>query len=258
MFNRLFGWGQKPPKPHFRDFFDGVLEGFTLGRDTISIVQVGANDGTTSDPIAPFFESHSDKAQLLAIEPDPDAFSKLQSHYRKSGNVVCVNAAIGNPGRITFYRIAPAHWDEYRRLQRPSVSDSKKNPTAVTSTDKEDVIQRVASNTGLKPCDVEGMLIPFECESLPLSSLLDRIGWSRKVDVLQLGMNGFDGELLLDSIRDFIFPSIVYFKTKDVDARNQARLDDCLEGRGYSQIEWRKGCKCAFRVNPARALALPA
>lgn len=69
-----------------------LLAELTLRSPDPVIVQVGAFDGTTDDPISTFLQ-HGDARSIL-FEPQPDPFAKLQAKYIDNPRVVAVNAAI--------------------------------------------------------------------------------------------------------------------------------------------------------------------
>ncbi|MGH2956733.1 MAG: FkbM family methyltransferase [Solirubrobacterales bacterium] len=75
----------------------------TEGRDLV--VEVGANIGTTSLPLA-----RDDGCRVLAIEPDPDNFELLQANVRRNGledRIACERAAVaGRSGAATL--VVPA------------------------------------------------------------------------------------------------------------------------------------------------------
>lgn len=66
------------------------------------IVQIGANDGVSGDPLYAHVRQTASKAVL--VEPVPELFRQLCETYRDSPNVLCINAAVAPvPGKIPFY-----------------------------------------------------------------------------------------------------------------------------------------------------------
>lgn len=74
-----------------------------LAHDDVFFVEVGANDGVTSDPVYEFVRRHDWSG--LVVEPVPDAFAALQENYAWSARVRCVQAAVTDTeGTVTMYR----------------------------------------------------------------------------------------------------------------------------------------------------------
>src|SRR5579859_5236379 len=69
------------------------------------VVQIGANDGITSDPVFDFIKRY--RWSGLLVEPLPDIFARLRDNYREARNVILVNSAIGPAKDLTLYRISP-------------------------------------------------------------------------------------------------------------------------------------------------------
>jgi FkbM family methyltransferase len=75
------------------------------------IVQVGANDGISNDPLRPFLPQH--KGAVVLIEALPHYCDKLNDLYSTQSNVGIVNALIAaKEGERTFYYINPGVADE--------------------------------------------------------------------------------------------------------------------------------------------------
>ena len=72
--------------------------------DQFTVIQVGANDGITHDPIHKFIKRDNRKGILL--EPQPHLFPGLTRLYRKNKGITILNAAIGNEdGTTLIYKI---------------------------------------------------------------------------------------------------------------------------------------------------------
>ena len=71
-----------------------------------TVLQIGANDGQTSDPIFAYLKD-SDRPALL-VEPDPFLFQKLLNLHKPSENVQLLNAAVA-PKDFDGVFYAPKH-----------------------------------------------------------------------------------------------------------------------------------------------------
>jgi FkbM family methyltransferase len=75
---------------------------------SFSFLQIGANDGITTDPYREFMISSA--ARGLAVEPVPTTFAKLKRNYTSYPNVQLINGAVGYPaGKLPFFALSPAY-----------------------------------------------------------------------------------------------------------------------------------------------------
>jgi len=83
-----------------RSLSDGAISAllklYFRHRPEASILQVGANDGETVDPLRPHLRDSALRA--LLIEPDPTLFARLDRLYAATDRVRTLNAAIGPAG----------------------------------------------------------------------------------------------------------------------------------------------------------------
>ena len=69
-----------------------ALAELTLRNGRPIVVQIGAHDGNSGDPLVDFLQSGRTRAILL--EPQPDPFALLQARHAHKTDVICVNAAV--------------------------------------------------------------------------------------------------------------------------------------------------------------------
>jgi FkbM family methyltransferase len=62
----------------------------------IVFVQIGANDGISTDPLYPFVTKHPDRFRGLVVEPLRDKFQLLTRAYASIKSVIPVNLAVHN------------------------------------------------------------------------------------------------------------------------------------------------------------------
>lgn len=90
-----------------------ALEAALGGRETLTFVQIGSNDGQQGDPLRPLLLTHPGWRGLF-VEPVEFLFDKLRRLYpEEGGRFACAQVAVGNSdGRATLYRVArAAHTD---------------------------------------------------------------------------------------------------------------------------------------------------
>ncbi len=156
-----------------------------------TVVQVGANDGITNDPI-----NHLVKARgwsLIAIEPLPGPFKKLQEHYSGYSNVRCIQCAIGNEdGDCSIYTLRPrSEQSEDDHLSSFSIDVLRKHWRRVPDLDRRIISQSVKTRR--------------------LWPLLQELDVST-VDMLQIDAEGFDYEIIKLAFGSGLFPAILAFE----------------------------------------------
>ena len=66
------------------------------------VVQIGANDGKTHDPLYRYISKY--KTAGLLVEPQPDVFQKLKNNYKDNPNLKFADVAMGEEdSSIPFY-----------------------------------------------------------------------------------------------------------------------------------------------------------
>lgn len=164
-----------------------VLSGGTLG--DFQFVQVGANDGLTSDPIRRFVVKYGFRG--LLVEPQPDVFERLRMNYAGMSGLLFENAAIAASDGITsLYRFR-------RGGAQPDWADG------LASFSRETLVN---NNHNVKG-DVEEIRVA----TVTFSTLLARHSLGH-VDLLQIDAEGFDYELIKTiNLRSFR-PTIIHFE----------------------------------------------
>jgi transposase len=192
--------------------------------ERLRIVQIGANDGSTHDPISPLVDYAPKQVEMIAVEPDPAAFDSLRSRYGRAPNVTCVNAAIGPAGSVSFFRLAEKHWPAYRQK-------AKQDPTFFTASSRAHVTRMIAVRMKISLFRAWWLVERFRCESLTLLDLLSRHQWTAP-EVLQIGINDFTGEIVFDALRDGLLPRVIEYSKKRMSRAEELRV--ALERAGYA------------------------
>jgi len=178
----------------------------------ITILQAGACDGTTNDPIYQHLQQISSRAIL--VEPNPYAFERLKQAYAGRANVTLVQAAIGErDGEAHLYRVkstgqpdAPGDW----ALQ-------------IASFYREHLELH-----GKRPEQIEQITVP--CRTL--SSLLAELGLDT-VDLLQIDAEGFDATIVHMALNMPVLPGCINFEHVHLRGPDRKPLFDLLQSRGY-------------------------
>jgi FkbM family methyltransferase len=191
---------------------DLVLQSYDAKRKQIIIVQVGACDGATSDPIRHQVEKGSTRAIL--IEPNPFAFARLQKTYAGVPNVTLIQAAIGEQdGEAHLYRV--------KQTETP---DSEADLTLVIAS----FFREHLENHGKKDHEIERITVP--CRSL--SSLVAELGLN-KIDLLQIDAEGFDATVVRMALNMPVRPDCINFEHVHLKTTDRQPLFELLKAKGY-------------------------
>ena len=208
---------------HFYNPKEGSLSDFLSlysisKKGDFTVVQIGANDGITHDPIHKFIKRDNWKGVLL--EPLPGVFHQyLKKIYVKNKGIKTICAAIGEEdGTQAMYKIG--------------FSDMRW-ATGLTSFSKEKVLKAFEDGIVASNCSKFGVEIPEdkekwvaneEVEVISPKSLIKKYELN-KIDLLQIDAEGYD----LEVIRIFDIPQTkpeaIIFENVGLNAQD---YDSCL------------------------------
>lgn len=191
---------------------DLLLATYDARGEDIMIVQVGAGDGTTNDPIFDYLAKGSAKAIL--IEPNPYAFVRLRRTYAGIPNATLIEAAIAeHDGEAHLYRV-----------KRTNKSDSEVDISLqVSSFFREHLVKH-----GAKQDMIERIGVP--CRTL--SSLVREFGLP-KIDVLQIDAEGFDATVVRMALSLPVPPDCINFEHVHLAPADRQPLFDLLKANDY-------------------------
>lgn len=203
------------------------------------ILQIGANDGITNDPIYPVVMQHS--LPLLAVEPQPWAVEKLKENYGGQPNVKIANVAAGaRDEERTLYYLKEEHIPESKHV---------KNPSGLSSFSRQHLINAI--NRRLQGCDPDQAIGEIKVQALTVESLIQRYGVTR-VDILQIDIEGFDWEI----IRSFDFkkyqPALVNYETFSLPAGKKTECRARLKKHGYTLYRHGYSDMLAIKKDPGQ------
>jgi FkbM family methyltransferase len=180
--------------------------------EAITILQIGACDGSTNDPIHHFVEKGV--ARAILIEPNPYAFIRLQKTYAGVPNVTLMQAAIGDQdGEAPLYR-----------LKRTAKTESEVDATLQIASFNKEHLKKIHSD----PEEIERISVP--CRSL--SSLTAELGLSQ-IDLLQIDTEGFDATVVRMALEMPSPPACINFEHLHLRSSDRRPLYDLLNSRGY-------------------------
>ncbi|BAU13330.1 hypothetical protein LEP3755_38690 [Leptolyngbya sp. NIES-3755] len=176
-----------------------------------TLVQIGACDGVSNDPISGFIRRRNVRAVL--VEPIESSFRKLKAVYADTPNARIVQAAIAQQdGLATFYKVAETgRW-----------ADCTWAPQWA-SFNKQHLLKH-----GVKPSEIEAVDVPC----LTLRSLIEQFDLG-KIDFLQIDTEGFDAVVVEMALNLADPPDCINFENAHLDLSTQETLFQNLKTAGY-------------------------
>jgi FkbM family methyltransferase len=179
----------------------------------LSIVQVGAFDGASNDPVIDAIERYDCRA--LLIEPQPEPFSRLQSLHADRDNVHLLNVAIGDiDGERDFFTVELDGMPEW--------------VAQLASFDRE----TIEGHQRYMPAGCQIRVQSTKVKTMTFETALDAAGMET-VDVLQIDAEGYDLELLKLFDIPRREPIIVNFEHAHLSRSDRVSAVDLLVAAGY-------------------------
>jgi len=207
--------GSVVPRANF-ETISLVMQYFSKSEQKATVIQVGANDGVTSDSICNFIKTG--RFNSCHIEPIPSTYKKLVKFYSQVDGAHTVNAAISErTGSVEIFSVI----NRGRWLDDPWA-------TQLASFDRSHLLRH-----GISEDEIESVTV----SSITFKDLIRDQGFS-DIDVLVVDVEGFDAELVSMAIDSGILPKCIYFEyVQFVRRLTQSQVDkfyDLLSKSGYT------------------------
>lgn len=184
----------------------------------VFVVQVGAMDGVTSDPIFEFIQKFQ-WAGLL-VEPIKEHFDRLKETHKTSPHIALANVAIGDSdGMVTMHRIATHHVDNL---------DVPRWGLGAASL--------YTNRNALMFEEVKPFVTPEVVPAMTLPTLLAQHQVTR-VDVLQLDAEGHDYHILKQLDFDRYQPLIIHLEIVNLPKTEQTACKALLDTHNYLYVK---------------------
>jgi FkbM family methyltransferase len=186
--------------------FNELLEHHAKATPDFFVLQIGAHDGVSGDPIHELIVKYD--WQGLLVEPQPSLFEQLKANYSKL------------PHRLLFENAAVADSDGFRDMYFV-------RPEKVTR-EWETQIASFYPRESYSTEDIGAIRVP----TVTIATLIKR-HQVKKVDLLQVDVEGYDFEIL--KLVDFnrCPPSFIRYEHKHLTRRDRAASRRLLERQGY-------------------------
>jgi FkbM family methyltransferase len=177
------------------------------GDNRFNFIQIGANDGVQGDPLRPFL-ARDDTWFGVFVEPNPAMLEKLRRLYQGRSSLQYEQCMIGNH-------------EETATLFVP-VSDGFES--LFSSSDKGTVVKAV-SKFGKEISEIK---VPC----ITLKTLFDRHNVT-DLDLLQIDVEGHDGDLVEQLLQTRVRPTIIQFEHAMMWVRQYSTICEELSKEGY-------------------------
>ncbi len=184
------------------------------------LVQIGANDGVTFDPIREFIIGNPGRVRGVLLEPMKDAYSKLVENYKDFPGIIMENLAIHNKLKeMTLYKVDPEKRCQLEKWSGGMASFSSTHHE-LSHTPKEFIIEE-----------------KVKCVSF--AELIARHN-VQKIDLLQMDTEGYDAEIINAIDFSRIKPSVLRFEhgymDRIMDKDKLQAIMKLLNDNGYQVI----------------------
>ena len=219
------------------NFLDGFLTGLLSGKKELMIVQCGANDGFTVDPLYSFIQRNIENVKAVLIEPLPDVFEGLQTRYQNYENIITLNVAIGPCKQIELFRIRPEFSEVYSGVIA----------SGITSFDKTFVIEKAKRNLNRSEIEAECCVESLTVKCALLSQVFVDHGNQRLEDIfVQVDAEGYDDECIYTINFSQVKPVAINYEVSNLSNEKYKRLKHFLNDNGYKLYRWSKSDEVAI------------
>jgi FkbM family methyltransferase len=199
-----------------------ILRGFaraTAGH-AVMFVQIGSNDGVTSDPLRGFTQVHGWSGVL--VEPVPYVFSCLRQMRGSDHRIRLENAAIADhDGESEFFHLRQRGPED----KLPEWYDQIGSFSLQTILSHEEYIPRLRD-----------LLVTTTVKSITFESLCAKYGIER-FDLLHIDTEGYDWEILRRIDLDRHRPTVVLYEHSHLTPQDRRSAQNRLESYGYAWHE---------------------
>lgn len=171
-----------------------------LARESVTFVEIGANDGRDHDPIYAHVVRH--RWSGVAVEPVPETFERLLQTYADNDRVQCVQAAISDSdGEVTIHQAA--------------------NSKLASLVPDRNALRGVGTG--------QALTVP----SMRVQTLLERTGLTT-VDLVQIDTEGYDFHVLRQFDLAVVRPLAVHMEFYCLPISERLATFALLRSNGYA------------------------
>ncbi|UCS94152.1 FkbM family methyltransferase [Echinicola marina] len=190
------------------------------------VIQIGANDGITHDPIHKFIKR--DRWAGVLLEPQPDVYRDfLTKIYQKDAKIHPLCAAIGyEDGEQNLYKIGFCN-------MRWATGLASFNYENVREKFTEGVVEKRCNKLGIEiPEDPDKQIVAEKVSVISPETLIRKYDIS-KIDLLQIDAEGFDLEVIKIFDISKTKPNAIIFENENLPENDLNFCFDLLHQNGY-------------------------
>ena len=159
------------------------------------LIQIGANDGKRFDILNKFIKKY--KTKSILIEPIKSNFDDLQKSYKKFKFVRLENIAISVNNEINFLYKVNEKFLNFYDSHVPGITSFNKNHLINHGISNKHISKEVVKSSSIKEVIFKYKL--------------------KKLDLLFIDTEGYDGKIVLDFLKNKIFNPIIIFEFIHID-----------------------------------------
>ncbi|MCB0686705.1 MAG: FkbM family methyltransferase [Saprospiraceae bacterium] len=202
------------------------LDQLSRDKDNFFVLQIGANDGMTHDPIHKFIKRDRWKGVLL--EPQEPVFRKFLSPlYQNQQGITVLNAALGvEDGEANLYCIgfSDRRWASgLASFDRSVVEKAFESGHVARQTQKE--------NETI-PNDADKWIVPVKVPVLSVSTLIHKYAIDH-IDLLQIDTEGYDYEIIRLFDFDQLRPMAISYENMHLSPADKESCEAYLQQKNY-------------------------
>jgi FkbM family methyltransferase len=183
------------------------------------MLQIGCNDGITSDPVHSLLERYEFEAIL--IEPQSKSYESLVQLHKNRPLTTILRCAIGKTDGVQeFYSVREEDLSLFPGIESSHfglLKDQLIKQLAIVRPDLNDYIAHVQI-TEVQTRNINSLLQELQVDSL---------------DFLQIDTEGYDAEIILTLDLDAWSPNIINFEHSHLSNQVKQKLYKLLESHGY-------------------------
>jgi FkbM family methyltransferase len=209
----------------FVDLLEILLRDLLPDYKNLCFMQIGAHDGSFSDPISHLVKRYH--WQGILVEPQPRPFQQLQHSYQDEDQLIFEQALISpQSGIMPFYTIRVPESGEMPEWVEQSAS-----------LDRQQLVRALFYFKNIKqypgiPDDFESMIEEHFLPAITVEDMLSKHQMPR-LDLLVIDTIGYDFEIIRSLPFDRIKPAVIHFEHAMLSERDR---HDCLlflKAQGY-------------------------
>lgn len=211
------------PKRQFPELVERVL----AGSGEVSLVQVGANDGTTNDPVGALLLTRPERfSRALLIEPQGPAFARLSARYADQPHIHCLHAAIDRePGQRSLFTLDRDAASA--RLGR-TVSDG------VASFDRGHLVWILRTyDPAITEAEMDALITATPVPVMPITDALAKADLAPPPTIMLIDTEGYDGQIIRMMAEADLWPNLIQYEHKHLQPTERREVAHLLLAHGY-------------------------